>query len=255
VTSLTHTLTDSSTMLRRVLRHTTRNPAMLIMAILLPTVLLLLLNYGFGGAIRTGGGRYVDYLVPGIILMGACYSASTTAVAVATDCSQGIIDRFRTMAIARSSVLTGHVLGSTVRSMIGITLVVLIAVAIGFRPTTDPVHWLAVTGLVALMLFAIAWIAAAIGLVTGTATGAASLAAIFQLLPFLSAAFVPTDTMPGWLQAFTANQPMTPIVVTLRGLLTDSPVGDHGWIALVWCAGAAIAGYLWARTAYNRRTA
>jgi ABC-2 type transport system permease protein len=254
VSTLAATLTDSSTMLRRVLRHTTRNPSTLIMAVVLPGVLLLLLNYAFGGAIHTGGGRYLDYLVPGIILMGASYSASATAVAVATDSSQGIIDRFRTMAIARSAVLTGHVLGSTLRAMLGTALVVLIALAIGYWPTTDPRHWLAVTGLVALMLFAIAWTATAIGLATGTASGAASLAAILQILPFLSGAFVPTDTMPGWLQAFTANQPMTHIVSTLRGLLTDSPVGNHGWIAVTWCAGAAAAGYLWARTAYNRRT-
>jgi len=253
VSTLTYTLTDSSTMLRRVLRHTTRNPSTLIMAIVLPGVILLLLNYGFGGAIRTSGGRYIDYLVPGIILMGACYSASATAVAVATDSSQGIIDRFRTMAIARSAVLTGHVLGSVLRAMLGTALVVLLALAIGFRPTANPLHWLAVTGLAALMLFAIAWIATAMGLATGSASGAASLAAILQILPFLSGAFVPTDTMPGWLQAFTANQPMTHIVSALRGLLTDTPVGDHGWIAVTWCAGAAIAGYLWARTAYRRR--
>jgi ABC-2 type transport system permease protein len=254
VSSLTYTLTDSSTMLRRVLRHTTRNPSTLIMAIILPGVLLLLLNYGFGGAIRTGGGRYIDYLIPGIILMAACYSASATAVAVATDSSQGIIDRFRTMAIARSAVLTGHVLGSTLRALFGTALVVLIALAIGYRPTASPAHWLAVTGLVALMLFAIAWIATAMGLATGDATGAASLAAILQILPFLSAAFVPTETMPGWLQAFTANQPMTHIVSTLRGLLTDRPIGNHGWIAVAWCAVAAVAGYLWARTAYDRRS-
>jgi len=253
VSTLTYTLTDSSTMLRRVLRHTTRNPSTLIMAIVLPGVILLLLNYGFGGAIRTSGGRYIDYLVPGIILMGACYSASATAVAVATDSSQGIIDRFRTMAIARSAVLTGHVLGSVLRAMLGTALVVLLALAIGFRPTANPLHWLAVTGLAALMLFAIAWIATAMGLATGSASGAASLAAILQILPFLSGAFVPTDTMPGWLQAFTANQPMTHIVSALRGLLTNTPVGDHGWIAVTWCAGAAIAGYLWARTAYRRR--
>ncbi len=253
MSTLTYTLTDSSTMLRRVLRHTTRNPSTLIMAIVLPGVILLLLNYGFGGAIRTSGGRYIDYLVPGIILMGACYSASATAVAVATDSSQGIIDRFRTMAIARSAVLTGHVLGSVLRAMLGTALVVLLALAIGFRPTANPLHWLAVTGLAALMLFAIAWIATAMGLATGSASGAASLAAILQILPFLSGAFVPTDTMPGWLQAFTANQPMTHIVSALRGLLTDTPVGDHGWIAVTWCAGAAIAGYLWARTAYRRR--
>jgi ABC-2 type transport system permease protein len=253
VSTLTYALTDSSTMLRRVLRHTTRDPSTLIMAIVLPGVVLLLLDFGFGGAIHTSGGRYIDYLVPGIVLMGACYSASATAVAVATDSTQGIIDRFRTMAIARSAVLTGHVLGSTLRAMLGTALVVFLALAIGFRPTADPLHWLAVTGLVALTLFAIAWIATAMGLASGSASGAASLAAILQILPFLSAAFVPTETMPGWLQTFTANQPMTHIVSALRGLLTDTPVGNHGWLAVTWCAGAAIAGYLWARKAYNRR--
>jgi ABC-2 type transport system permease protein len=254
MSSLTHAVGDSSTMLRRVLRHTTRDPSMLIMSILLPGVLLLLLNYGFGGAIRPTTGSYLDYLVPGIILMAASYSVSATAVAVATDSSEGIIDRFRTMAIARSAVLIGHVLGSILRTLVGTSLVVLIAVAIGFRPTTDPLHWLAVIGLVALLLFAVAWIATAMGLATGTASGAASLAAIFQILPFLSGAFVPTGTMPGWLQAFTANQPMTPIVSSLRGLLTDTPVGASGWLAVVWCAGAAVVGFGWARRAYERRT-
>jgi ABC-2 type transport system permease protein len=253
VTTLTYALTDSSTMLRRVLRHTLRNPSTLVMSVLLPGVLLLLLNFGFGGAVRTGTGRYIDYLIPGIIMMGACYSVSATSVAVATDSSEGIIDRFRTMAIARSALLTGHVLGSVLRSLFGTALVVLVALAVGFRPTAGPVRWLAVVGLVALLLFAVAWVAAAIGLVTGNATGAASLAAIFQILPFLSGAFVPTDTMPGWLQAFTANQPMTHIVATLRGLLTGTPVGNHGWLAVVWCVGAAAVGYLWAGRAYNRR--
>jgi ABC-2 type transport system permease protein len=253
MSTLAYAFTDSSTMLRRVLRHTARNPSTLIMAILLPTVLLLLLNYGFGGAIDTGGG-YLAFLIPGIILMGAGYSVSATAVAVATDSSAGIIDRFRTMAISRSAVLTGHVIGSVLRTMLGTALVVLIAMAIGFRPTTNPLHWLAVIGLVALMLFAVAWIAAAIGLATGSASGAASLAAIFQILPFLSGAFVPTGTMPGWLQAFAVNQPMTPIVSTLRGLLTDTPVGNHGWIAVAWCTGAAVAGCMWARSVYNRRS-
>jgi ABC-2 type transport system permease protein len=254
VTTLAGTLTDSSTMLRRVLRHTTRNPSTLIMAVLLPGVLLLLLNYGFGGAIEAGGGRYIDYLVPGIILMGGSYSASATAVAVATDTSQGIIDRFRTMAIARSAVLTGHVIGSVLRTMIGLVLVVLIALAVGFRPTADPLRWLAAIGLTALMLLAIGWVATAMGLVTGSVSGAASLAAIFQILPFLSGAFVPTETMPGWLQAFTANQPMTRIVGALRALLTGSPVGDEAWLAIAWWAGVAVGGYLWARAAYNRRT-
>jgi ABC-2 type transport system permease protein len=145
------------------------------------------------------------------------------------------------------------VLGSLLRNLFDTALVVLVALAVGFRPTADPVRWLAVVGLVTLLLFAIAWVAAAIGLVTGNATGAASVAAIFQILPFLSGAFVPTDTMPGWLQAFTANQPMTYIVATLRGLLTGTPVGNHGWLAVAWCAGAAAVGYLWPAGAYNRQ--
>jgi ABC-2 type transport system permease protein len=253
VTTLTYALTDSTTMLRRVLKQTTRNPTTLIMSVVLPGVLLLLLDYGFGGAIQAGSGRYVDYLVPGILLMGASYSASATAVAVATDSSQGIIDRFRTMAIARSAVLTGHVIGSVVRSLLGTALVVLLGIAIGFRPTTDPVRWVEALGLVALMLFAIAWISTGIGLATGNATGAASLAGLFQLLPFLSGAFVPTETMPGWLQAFAANQPMTHIVTALRGLLTGRPVGEHGWLAVAWCAGLTVVGFVWAVAAYNRR--
>jgi ABC-2 type transport system permease protein len=253
VTTLATTLKDSRTMLTRVVRHTIRNPVTLVMGVLLPGLLLLLLNFGFGGAIQ-GGGRYVDYLIPGIVMMGACYSISATAVAVATDSSEGIIDRFRTMAIARSSVLTGHVLGSLLRTVMGTVLVLLIAVGIGYRPTSDPRRWLAAAGVVLLLLFAAAWLATAIGLATGTATGAANLAAIFQILPFLSGAFVPTSTMPGWLQTFTAHQPMTPIVSTLRGLLSGTPVGGTVWIALAWCVATAVAGFVWATRAYNRRS-
>ncbi|MBO3748883.1 ABC transporter permease [Streptosporangiaceae bacterium NEAU-GS5] len=253
MTALTLTLNDSSVMLRRVLRHTTRNPATLIMSVLLPAILLLLLDFGFGGAIRIPGGDYIDYLVPGIVLMGAGYSVSATAVAVATDISEGIIDRFRTMAISRTAVLTGHVVGSLLRGLIGTALVMLIAVAVGFRPTADPLRWLGVLGLTALMLFAIAWVAAAIGLATGTPAGAAGFAGLFQILPFLSGAFVPTETMPGWLQAFTANQPMTPIASTLRALLAGESPGDTAWVAVAWCCAAALLGYLGARRAYDRR--
>jgi ABC-2 type transport system permease protein len=252
MTTLGYAITDSAIMLRRVMRHTTRNPTTLVMAIVLPTAMLLLLNYAFGGAINTGG-RYVDYLVPGIVIMGAAYSASATAVAVATDSSEGIIARFRTMAIARSAVLSGHVIGSTLRALIGTALVVAIGLAIGFRPTAGPVHWLAATALVTLMLFAIAWLATAMGLAAGNATAAASLAALLQILPFLSGAFVPTETMPGWLQSFTTNQPMTHVVAALRALLDDRPLGNHGWLALAWCAGIALAGFLWARRAYTSR--
>jgi ABC-2 type transport system permease protein len=255
MTAITYAIEDLQTMVGRVLKHTTRNPSTLIMSILLPLIVLLLFNYGFGGALDTGGVKYIDYVVPGIILMGAGYSASTTAVAVNSDMSEGIIDRFRTMAITRASVMTGHVIGSTVRTFAGITLVVAIALAIGFRPTTDPLRWLAAIGLVLLMLFSVAWLAAGIGLFAANASGAASMASLLSMLPFLSGAFVPTSTMPGWLQVFTANQPMTQIEDALRGLLMDASVGDHGWISIVWLVGIAAVGYLWSRSLFNRKTA
>jgi ABC-2 type transport system permease protein len=253
VSTLSFAVSDSMTMLRRVMKHTTRNPTTLIMSIVLPGVLLLLLDFGFGGALRGTATGYLDYLLPGILLMAACYSASATAVAVATDSSQGIINRFRTMAISRSAVLTGHVLGSVARTMIGTVLVVGIGVAIGYRPAAGPVGWLAVTGMMVLLLLTVAWLATAIGLATGNPTGAASAAALFQLLPFLSGAFVPTATMPGWLQAFAAHQPMTPIVSTLRALLTGAAPGREGWIAVAWCVGATLLGFFWALAAYNKK--
>ncbi|WP_203597219.1 ABC transporter permease [Actinomadura bangladeshensis] len=255
MSAITYAIDDLQTMVGRVLKHTRRNPSTLIMTILLPLVVLLLFNYGFGGALDTGGVAYIDYVVPGIILMGAGYSASATAVAVSTDMSEGIIDRFRTMAISRASVLSGHVIGSTLRTFTGIALVVAIALPIGFRPTSDPLRWLAAVGLVVFMLYAVAWLATGIGLFAGNASGAASMASLLSMLPFLSGAFVPVDTMPGWLQVFTANQPMTHIEDALRGLLMDAAVGDHGWISLVWLAGITLVGYLWSRSLFNRKTA
>lgn len=244
---LAHTVSDTATMLRRVLRHTTRNPATLIMSFALPLILLLLFNYAFGGAINTNGAPYLDYLVPGIVLMGVAYSTQTTALAVNTDVAEGIFDRFRTMAIARSAVLTGHVVGSTLRCLLGLTVVVAVALAIGFRPTANPVRWLAVLGMVSALLFALAWLATAFGLAAKDPTAASGLGAIVTLLPFLSGAFVPTDTMPGWLRVFTANQPMTHVVDTVRALLMDTAVGDHWWIAVAWCAAIAAVGFLWAQ--------
>jgi ABC-2 type transport system permease protein len=254
MSTINYAVSDLRTMVNRVLKHTTRNPSTLIMTILLPLIVLLLFNYGFGGALDTHGVKYIDYVVPGIILMGAGYSASATAVAVSSDMSEGIIDRFRTMAISRSSVLSGHVVGSTLRTFTGIALVVAIALAIGFRPTSDPLRWLAVIGIVLLMLYAVAWLAAGIGLFAGNASGAASMASLLSLLPFLSGAFVPTNTMPGWLQTFTANQPMTHIEDALRGLLMNTSVGDHAWISLIWLVGIAAVGYLWSRSLFNKKT-
>jgi ABC-2 type transport system permease protein len=252
VNTFAYTLSDSRTMFLRTMRHTTRNQTELVMSVIIPSLVLLLLNYAFGGAINTGGVKYIDYLVPGIIVLGSAYSVSTTAVSVASDNTGGIINRFRTMPIARSAVLTGHAVGSTVRALLGTAFVVLIGLAIGYRPTTNALHWLEAIGLVALMLFAFAWIATAMGLATGTPSGASSLAAILQLLPFLSGAFVPAQTMPGWLQAFAANQPMTQIVTALRGLLGHAPIGNHGWLAVAWCVGIALFGRVWAGLAFRR---
>ncbi|MEY9855898.1 ABC-2 type transport system permease protein [Catenulispora sp. GAS73] len=255
MSALNYAFTDVRTQTGRVLKHTARNPSTLIMTILLPLIVLLLFNYGFGGALNTHGVKYIDYVVPGIILMGAGYSASATATAVNSDMSEGIIDRFRTMAVHRSSVLSGHVIGSTLRTFTGIALVVVIALPIGFRPTSNPLRWLAAVGIILLMLYAVAWLSAAIGLGAPNASGAASTASLLSMLPFLSGAFVPTSTMPGWLQAFTSNQPMTHIEDTLRGLMMDTPVGDHAWISLVWLAGIALVGYLWSRSLFNKKTA
>lgn len=246
---------NSSTMLRRVARHTARNPVTLLMAFFVPMFMLLLLTYAFGGDLRTSGGSYINYVVPGVIVLGACYSAGTTAVAVSTDMKEGIIDRFRTMAIARTSVLTGHVAGNVLRTLFSTLLVVGAALAIGFRPTADPLRWLAVTGLVTLLLVAISWISTAIGLVVKDPQGASLATVAILLLPYLSSAFVPTGTMPGWLRAFTANQPLTPITNSMRGLLMGNLHGRDAILAVAWCVVIALGGYLWATSAFGRRTA
>jgi len=247
-------VSDSRMMIGRVLKHTTRNPSTLMMSILLPLVLLALLNYGIGGAVNISGIDYIDYLIPGVLMMGAAYSASATAVAVSSDMSEGIIDRFRTLAISRGSVLTGHVVANTIRTALGLAVVVLAGFGMGFRPAGSPVRWLEAAGIVVLLLFAVSWLATGIGLAAQNTSAAASMASLISLLPFLSGAFAPTDGMPGWLRTFTENEPMTHIIYALRGLLLDTPVGDHVRLSVVWCAGIAVVGYLWARSVFSKKT-
>ena len=253
MSSIADNWTDSSVMLRRILRHSMRNPTTLITAFAMPVLTLLLLTYAFGGALNTHGVKYIDYVVPGIILLCATTSAGTVAVAVSSDMKEGIIDRFRTMAIARSAVLTGHVIGSSIRTMCATVLLVLVALLAGFRPSANAAQWLAVIGIVALLLFAIAWLSTALGLAAKNPEAAASSTILLILLPYLSSSFVPTDTMPGWLQAFTAHQPMTPIGQTIRGLLTGTPIGDNAVLSVLWCAGIALVGYLWAKSAFRTK--
>lgn len=249
-------MSDAVTMLRRNAKHTLRNPGAVIMTIGMPVVLLLLFVGVFGGALNVGplprGGDYIDYLVAGILLMTVGYGSTTTALAVNSDMTEGIINRFRTMAISRTSVLTAHVVVSTVRTLVSAILVIGVALLLGFRPTGDPVRWLAVFGLLALVSFALNWLAVAVGLLARTAEGTSPFVLVVQVLPFLSSAFVSPDSMSAPVRWFAAHEPFTPITDALRGLLLDTPVNDSGVLAVAWCVGLAVAGYLWARSLFRR---
>jgi ABC-2 type transport system permease protein len=266
-----HTLTDSLTMLRRSLRRMRRYPSLTLFIAGIPVVLLLMFVYVFGATLGTGLagpgaalapgalagpsiGRdaYVAYVVPGILLITVAGAAQGTAISVAMDMTTGIIARFRTMAIARDSVLAGHVIGSVIQALLATALVLAVAVVIGFRPTTGPAAWLAAGGLLVLAAVAMAWLSVALGLVSDSVETASNLPMFLILLPFLGSGFVPAATMPGPLQWFAVRQPFTPVIETLRGLLLGTPIGDDGWIAVAWCLVLSLAGYLWARRLYER---
>lgn len=245
-------MTDAMTMVRRNTKHAMRNPSAVIMTIAMPVLLLLLFVGVFGGSLTIpDGGEYIDYLVPGILLMTVGYGSSTTALAVNRDMTEGVINRFRTMAISRASVLTGHVVVATVRTLVSSALVVGVAILLGFRPTGDPVRWLATIGLLASLALALTWLAVAVGLLARTAEGTSPFVLVVQVLPFLSSAFVSPDSMSAPVRWFATHEPFTPVIDTLRGLMLDTPVGD-GVLAVAWCAGLALAGYLWARALFRR---
>ncbi|WP_067568367.1 ABC transporter permease [Nocardia acidivorans] len=239
-------------MMGRSFRHTLRSPDTLLMTIVIPLMILLMFVYVFGGAFDVGG-KYINYVVPGIILLCAGFGAGGTAVSVSTDMHNGIVDRFRAMAISRSSLLTGHVAESVLRNMITTGLVILVAVALGFRPTADPLRWLGVLGLLAIFILALSWLAAALGLLAPNPEAANGFTFSFMFLPYVSSAFVPLHTLPGWLRGFAEHQPITPITETVRGLLMGTPVGHNPVTALLWCAGIGLAGYLAAGALYRRR--
>jgi ABC-2 type transport system permease protein len=259
MSSLAYAARDAGTMLRRDLRHSLRYPLMTVSSLMVPIFLLLLFAGVFGnalgaslGGVAGAGGRYIDYLVPGILLMTASSTAEMTAVAVSTDMTEGIIARFRTMAITRASVLTGQVLGALVRTLISATLVVVAALALGFRPTATPLQWVAAGGVFALLAVALTWLTVGFGLLAKTPAGANSLSLSIIALPFVSSAFVPTGSMPAGVGWFAHNQPFTPIIETLRGLLTGTPIDHSALLAVAWCAVIGAGGYLWARGLYNR---
>jgi ABC-2 type transport system permease protein len=259
MTTLSYALTDSATMLRRSLRHILRYPSMTVQLAGVPVAFLLLFVYVFGGTLGNGlggvsGGRadYVNYVAPGIILMTVAAAATGTAISVAMDMTEGIIARFRTMAIARGSVLTGHVVGSLIQTMGSIAIVTGVALLIGFRPTADPVEWVAAIGVLAMITFALTWLSVALGLAAKTVESASNLPAPLVFLPFLGSGFVPTDSMPAGLRAFAEYQPFTPFIETVRGLLLGTPIGNSAVITVAWCAAIALVGYLWAKKLFNR---
>jgi ABC-2 type transport system permease protein len=247
-------LADAVTMSGRSLRMARRNVDVLLTSLLLPVMLMLLFVYLFGGAIQTGT-RYVTYVVPGVLLLSAGFGASMTAVSVTTDMTGGIIDRFRSMDVAGASVLSGHVTASMVRNLASTVLVFAVAFLIGFRPSAGPLDWLAAVGVLLLFILAISWLSAAFGLLARSPEAAGGFSFLVMFLPYPSSAFVPIDTMPTWLHGFAANQPVTPVIETLRGLLLGLPVGTSPWKAVAWCLGILVASVAVSGVLFRRRTA
>ncbi|MET8821682.1 ABC transporter permease [Streptomyces rochei] len=257
MSNLALALRDSSTMLRRNLLHARRYPSLTLNLLLTPVMLLLLFVYVFGDAMSAGIGGgdrsdYIAYIVPGLLLMTIGSTTIGTAVSVANDMTEGIIARFRTMAIHRGSVLVGHVVGSVVQSILSVVLVGAVGVAIGFRSAdATALEWLAAFGLLVLFTLALTWIAVGMGLVSPDAEAASNNAMPLIFLPLISSAFVPVDSMPGWFQPVAEYQPFTPAIETLRGLLLGTGIGHNGWLAVVWSLALTALGYLWATAKFN----
>jgi ABC-2 type transport system permease protein len=259
MTALSYAAADSATMLRRNLRHMLRYPALTGMLLGVPVILLLVFVYVFGGTLGAGLGHmadgraaYIRYVVPGIIIVTVATAAQATAIAIAMDMTAGIIARFRTMAISRAAVLTGHVLASMIQSMIGIAVIIGIALAVGFRPSAGPLAWLAAIGVLVLTAFALTWLSTALGLVSKSVETASNLPMFLMLLPFLGSDFVPTSSMPAGLRWFAEYQPFTPVTQTLRGLLVGGAIGSDAVIAIAWGVAIALLSYLWSRRLYSR---
>ncbi|MGK9464702.1 ABC transporter permease [Streptomyces sp. G6] len=248
---------DSSTMLRRNLLHARRYPSLTLNLLLTPVMLLLLFVYVFGEAMSAGIGGgdrsdYIAYIVPGLLLMTIGSTTIGTAVSVSNDMTEGIIARFRTMAIHRGSVLVGHVIGSVAQSIMSVVLVGAVGVAIGFRSAdATALEWLAAFGLLVLFTLALTWIAVGMGLVSPNAEAASNNALPLIFLPLISSAFVPIDSMPGWFQPIAEYQPFTPAIETLRGLLLGTEIGHYEWLALVWSVALTALGYFWATAKFN----
>lgn len=248
-------MSNAMTMLGRNFKHTLRNPVAVFNAILFPIVLLLMFTYVIGGAFdKTAvGGEYINYLTPGMIVMTICYGLSATALSVNSDMTKGIINRFKVMDISRSAVLSGHVVATMLRSLIAIAAVFGVSYAMGFRPSASLGGWLGAIGFIVLLSFATSWITVALGLAAKSPETAGMMTVPLIMLPFLSSAISPADTMAPGVRQFAEYQPFTPIIETLRGLLTGEPSGSTAIVAIAWCAGIALVGYMWSLSTFKKR--
>jgi len=258
-----YVVADAVTMLRRNLLHVVRYPGLSLFTILGPVVVLLLTVFVFGGTLGAGlpgvdpaGGRdaYLAYVMPGILLITIAGTASGAAITVAMDMTEGITARFRTMSISRASVLAGHVLGNTVQAVVAVALVLGVGVLVGFRPTATPADWLAAAGLIVLISFAVSWLGVAMGMQSKTVETASNLPLILTVLPLLGSGFVPTGSMPGPLRWFADNQPFTPFIEAVRGLLLGTPLGWNPALAVGWSVVIGLGGYLWSMAIYERKS-
>ncbi|MGW0562802.1 ABC transporter permease [Streptomyces sp. NPDC003016] len=258
MSALSLAVRDSSTMLRRNLLRAWRYPSGTLNLLLTPIMMLLLFVYIFGDVMSAGiGGAdrsdYIAYIVPGILMMTIGSTVIGAAVYVSMDMSEGLIDRFRTMAVYRGSVIIGHVVGSVLQVLASLVLVGAVAVAIGFRSTdATALEWLAAFGLLALFALALTWIAVGMGMASPNPEAASNMAMPLILLPLISSAFIPADTMPGWFQPIAEYQPFTPAIETLRGLLLGTEIGHNGWLAVAWCLALTALGYRWSTSLFNR---
>ena len=243
---------DSAIMLRRNFKHTVRNPVTVFNAVLFPIVMMLMFVYVFGGAFKVQG-RYVDYAVPGLIVMAISYGLGATAIAVNDDMTKGIINRFKTMDVSHGAVLTGHVVSTVVRALVADAAIIGIGFAIGFRPHADFLDWLGAIGVMLLLGIGASWLTVALGLAAKSVESAGMATVPLIMLPFLSSAFVPADTMGTGMRQFAEYQPFTPIIETLRGLLTGHPSGGDALASVAWCVGLTLVGYLWAVSTFKKR--
>ncbi|MEV8375679.1 ABC transporter permease [Kribbella sp. NPDC056861] len=246
-------VSDVATMIGRSVRLSRRNVDTVFVSMLLPLLMMALFVYVFGGAIDTGT-QYVNYVVPGILLLTTGYGAASTAMAVADDMTTGMIDRLRSLPIRGFAVLTGHVAASVARNAASTAIVVLAALAMGFRPNAGPAEWVAAISLLLLYVIAMSWLAAALGVIAKSVESASALSFFMLFLPYLSSAFVRTETMPGFLQPISRHQPITPVIEAVRSFLTGTPLGTNGWVALTWCGGLLVFSTTLASVLYRHRT-